>query len=49
MEGPGNGVEGGLEEDWKLEGDLSVDVTNKQRVVHLSRGRPCERWLNDCR
>jgi len=28
MEGPGNGVEGGLEEDWQLEGDLPVDVTN---------------------
>ena len=28
MEGVVNGVEDGLEEDWKLEGCLSLDVTN---------------------
>ena len=33
MEGIGNGVENGLEEDWKLEGVLSFDVTNSTLCI----------------
>ena len=33
MEGLRNGVDDGLEEDWKLGGDLSFDVTNSTLCI----------------
>jgi len=33
MKGLGNGVVDGPEEDWKLEGDLSFDVTNSKVYI----------------